>query len=96
MIYPIILPPDLSTASQPSPSHTNQKIGIISRLVGQIFDESLPRARKERQIAPQASAGDPLSINPLLAIRPWSGLLDKAQRGRDKSETRLYEKAPEK
>jgi len=51
----------------------------------------LPRARKERQIAPQAlyrsgagqaSAGDPLSINSPLAIR-------KAQRGRDK-------KAPEK
>jgi len=46
----------------------------------------LPRARKERQIAPQAlyragagqaSAGYPLSINCLLAIR-------KAQRGRDK------------
>jgi len=64
---------------------------FISKLVDQIFDESLPRARKERQIAPQAlyragagqaSAGDPLSINSLPAIR-------KAQRGRDK-------KAPEK
>jgi len=50
---------------------------FISKLVGQIFDESLPRARKERQIAPQASAGYPLSMNSLLAIR-------KAQRGRDK------------
>jgi len=39
-------------------------------------------ARKERQIAPQASAGYPLSTDSLLAIR-------KAQRGRDK-------KAPEK
>jgi len=34
-------------------------------------------AWKERQIAPQASAGYPLSINSLLAIR-------KAQRGLDK------------
>jgi len=50
------------------------------------FKESLPRARKERQIAPQAlyragagqaSAGYPLSIKPLLAFR-------KAQRGREK------------
>jgi hypothetical protein len=49
---------------------------FISKLVGQIFSQSLPRARKERQIAPQASAGYPLSINSLLAIR-------KAQRGRD-------------
>jgi hypothetical protein len=50
---------------------------FISKLVGQIFAESLPKAQKERQIAPQASAGYPLSINSLLAIR-------KAQRGRDK------------
>jgi hypothetical protein len=50
---------------------------FISKLVGQIFNESLPGARKERQIAPQASAGYPLSINSLLAIR-------KAERGRDK------------
>jgi hypothetical protein len=50
---------------------------FISKLVGQIFDESLPGVRKERQIAPQASAGYPLSVNSLLAIR-------KAQRGRDK------------
>jgi hypothetical protein len=58
----------------------------ITYLVDQIFSESLPRARKERQIAPQAlyragagqaSAGYPLPINSLLAIR-------KAQRGRDK------------
>jgi hypothetical protein len=55
-------------------------------IIGQFFDENLPRARKERQIAPQAlyrddagqaSAGYPLPINSLLAIR-------KAQRGRDK------------
>jgi hypothetical protein len=42
---------------------------IISKLVDQISSEGLPRARKERQIAPQASAGYPLSINSLLAIR---------------------------
>jgi len=56
------------------------------QIIDQIFKESLPRARKERQIAPQAlyragagqaSAGYPLSINSPLAIR-------KAQRGRDK------------
>jgi hypothetical protein len=52
-------------------------IGFISKLVDHIFNETLPRSRKERQIAPQASAGYPLSINSLLAIR-------KAQRGRDK------------
>ena len=46
-------------------------------IVGQIFNETLPRARKERQIAPQASAGYPLSINSLLAVR-------KAERGRIK------------
>jgi len=50
---------------------------FISKLVDQTFNESLPRARKERQIAPQASAGYPLPINSLLAIR-------RAQRGRDK------------
>jgi hypothetical protein len=50
---------------------------FISRLVDQILNESLPRAREERQIAPQASAGYPLSLNSLLAIR-------KVQRGRDK------------
>jgi hypothetical protein len=54
---------------------------FISKLVGQIFNESLPRARKERQIALQASAGYPLSINFLLAIR-------KAQRGRDQKASR--------
>jgi hypothetical protein len=32
-------------------------IRIISKLVDRIFYESLARARKERQIAPQASAG---------------------------------------
>jgi hypothetical protein len=42
-----------------------------------MFHENLPRARKESQIALQASAGDPLSMNPLSVIR-------KAQRGRDK------------
>jgi hypothetical protein len=41
-----------------------------------MFHESLPRARKESQIAQQASAGYPLSKNFLSAIR-------KAQRGRD-------------
>jgi hypothetical protein len=50
---------------------------IISKFVDQIFHESLPRARKERQLAQQASAGYPLSINSLLVIR-------KALRGRDK------------
>jgi len=55
----------------------SQNIRIFSKLADQIFYESLPRARKERQIARQASAGHPLSIKPLLAIR-------KAERGRDK------------
>jgi hypothetical protein len=34
-------------------------------------DESLSRARKESQIAQQASAGDPLSMNPLPVIRKF-------------------------
>jgi hypothetical protein len=50
---------------------------FISKFVDRIFHESLPRARKESQIAQQASAGYPFSMNPLLVIR-------KAQRGRDK------------
>jgi len=50
---------------------------FISKFVDRIFHESLPRARKESQIAQQASAGDPLSMNPLPIIR-------KAKRGRDK------------
>jgi len=58
------------------PSFVFKNFWFISKLVDQIFDESLPRARKERQIAPQASAGYPLCLNSLLAIR-------KAQRGRD-------------
>ncbi|KPK90486.1 MAG: hypothetical protein AMJ94_09295 [Deltaproteobacteria bacterium SM23_61] len=51
-------------------------IWIISKFVDLIFHESLPRARKESQIARQASAGDPLSRNPLPVFR-------NAQRGRD-------------
>ncbi|MDO9210593.1 MAG: hypothetical protein Q7V48_07580, partial [Deltaproteobacteria bacterium] len=30
---------------------------IISKLVDRIFNENLPRSRKERQLTPQASAG---------------------------------------
>jgi len=36
---------------------------FISKLVDQIYHETLTRDRKERQIAPQASAGDSLSRN---------------------------------
>jgi len=50
---------------------------FISKFVDRIFHESLPRARKESQIAQQASAGDPPSMNTLSVVR-------KAQRGRDK------------
>jgi len=50
--------------------------GFTSKFVDRIFHESLPGARKESQIAQQASAGHPLSRNPLSVIR-------KAQRGRD-------------
>jgi len=48
---------------------------IISQLVDRIFNKNLARARKERQIAPQASAGFRV-LSPLLAFR-------KAQRGRE-------------
>jgi hypothetical protein len=36
------------------------------KLVDRIFNERLPRARKERKIAPHASAGYPPSQDPLL------------------------------
>jgi hypothetical protein len=52
-------------------------IRFISKLAGRILAESLPRARKERRVAQQASAGFSRSLNPLPAIR-------KAQRGLDK------------
>ena len=42
---------------------------FISKLVDQVFKESLARARKERQIAPQASAGYSLAIYLLLPFR---------------------------
>jgi len=51
--------------------------GIIPNLVDRIFYGGLTRARKESQIAPQALAGYPLPIKPLLAFR-------KAERGREK------------
>jgi hypothetical protein len=53
------------------------QLRIISKLVDQIFYEGLTRAREERRIAPQASAGYPLSINSLLAFR-------KKERGQEK------------
>jgi hypothetical protein len=54
------------------------KFSFISKLVDQIFHENLPGDQKERQLVPQASAGYPLFINPVLAFR-------KAQRGREKN-----------
>jgi hypothetical protein len=49
---------DLVLSSYPfGPMIGRNKIWIISKLVDRIFYESLARARKERQIAPQASAG---------------------------------------
>jgi hypothetical protein len=54
----------------------NSKFWLISKFVDRIFHERLPRAREESQIAQQASAGDPLSMNSLSVIR-------KAQRGRN-------------
>jgi hypothetical protein len=49
---------------------------FISKLVDQIYHKSLPRDRKKRQLAPQASAGYRLSIGPVLAFR-------QAQQGRE-------------
>jgi hypothetical protein len=60
---------------------------FISKSVDHNFHESLPRARKERQIAQQASAGYPLSINSPLVIR-------KAQRGRDKKASKKWQSPP--
>jgi hypothetical protein len=42
---------------------------FISKLVDHIPEESLARARKERQIAPQASAGYSFAINLLPPFR---------------------------
>jgi len=50
---------------------------FISKLVDQFFTQSISRDRKERQVAPQASAGYPLFIDSLPAFR-------KAQRGGEK------------
>jgi len=41
---------------------------IISKLLELIFYEGPTRARKERQLAPQASAGYPLSIDPTACL----------------------------
>jgi len=60
---------------------------IISKLVDRIFCEGLTRARKERRIAPQASAGYPLSINSLLAFR-------KTERGREKKASMKSQNTP--
>jgi hypothetical protein len=76
-VFPVIPFNIAYTHLIPPPIIYNKNLWFIPKLVDQIFNESLPRARKERQIAPQASAGYPLSINPLLAFR-------KAQRGREK------------
>jgi hypothetical protein len=62
-------------------------ISVISKLVDQISNESLTRARKERQIAPQALAGYWFSIDSLPAIR-------KAQRGRDKKASEKWQSPP--
>jgi hypothetical protein len=57
---------------------------VISQLVDLIFFEGLTRARKKRQIAPQASAGYPLSINPCLpSARRSRGGKRKVQRMRE-------------
>jgi hypothetical protein len=42
---------------------------IFSKLVDQNFSKNKLRVRKERKIAPQASAGNPLGIKILLAFR---------------------------
>jgi len=55
--------------------------------VDRIFYEGLTRARKERRIAPQASAGYPLSINSLLAFR-------KKERGREKKASMKSQNTP--
>jgi hypothetical protein len=60
---------------------------IISKLVNRIFYEGLTRARKERRIAPQASAGYPPSINSLLAFR-------KKERGREKKASMKSQNTP--
>jgi hypothetical protein len=60
---------------------------IICKFADQIFHQSLPRGRKERQIAPQASAGYALSLISLLGIR-------KAQRGRDKKASKKSQDPP--
>ena len=72
------------TVRQPFPQPCIFYKRFISEFVGRIFAESLPRARKERKIAPQASAGDPLALNSRPAIR-------KAQGGRGR---KASEKSP--
>ena len=54
-----------------NPHHPSLRLKkrFISKLVDPILEESLARARKERQIAPKASAGYSLAINLLLPFR---------------------------
>jgi hypothetical protein len=60
---------------------------VISKLVDQKFNENRPRTRKERKIAPQASAGIPLLMDPLPVFR-------KAQRRRGKKASEKQQNPP--
>ena len=60
---------------------------VISKLVDQNFSQSTSRDRKERQVAPQASAGYVLSINFPLAFR-------KGWRRREKEASEKWQNSP--
>jgi hypothetical protein len=75
----LLLPSDLVIV--PRFHHSGVPIGfsiwIIFQFVDQIFCESLTRARKERQIAPQASAGYCSPNSPRLTSAKHSGGREK-------------------
>jgi hypothetical protein len=60
---------------------------LISELVDQNLSQSISRDRKERQLAPQASAGYALSINSPLAFR-------KGRRRREKKASEKWQNSP--
>jgi hypothetical protein len=67
----------LSKAGKYARRKQQEKNWIISQFVDQIFCESLTRARKERQIAPQASAGYCFSNSPRVTSAKHRGGREK-------------------
>jgi hypothetical protein len=81
------LPDSLSPVPQMPGLALIQFIWFISKLVDQNFNKNWIRVRKERKIAPQASAGNPLSLKTLPEFR-------KRQRRREKKVSEISPNPP--